>query len=259
MVCLRCRADVADGEVRCSACRRRVRPLLPVRLFRPILVVAVLVSFGIGVTRLRAAADEQGKVEAARDAMPKKPKGSTTTTSPTTSAPVSGEPAVAPTTTAAVLNAKILLPSSIRATVSAEPAQNGCGQTVTYDPPLMIDGDPSTAWRTVGDGRGVKLTVFLSERTKLTEVGLIPGYDKRDQCTGVDRFTQMRRVSSVRWSFDDGTSIEQTFSDTRELQSIPVSSTTSKVEIEILSSTQAGGLNYVTVSEVSLSGVAAPQ
>jgi hypothetical protein len=246
------------GVKLCATCGRRTRPNSIGSLLRLGLAIATIAAFAIGWTKLRAAANESGKQEAAKDLLPKKVKGSTTTTRPPADPADPAAGSVAPVTTSPAANVQILLPTGASATATAEAAQNGCGQTVTYQAGLMIDGDRESAWRSVGDGRGVRLTINLNGPTRLTEVGLIPGYDKTDQCTLVDRFVQMRRITKVRWSFDDGTSVEQTFANVREVQSVPVSSTSSKVDIEILASTEPGGLDYVGISEVRVSGVVPP-
>jgi hypothetical protein len=252
MLCVRCRATIPDGVKRCPTCRRRTRPSITRSGLRLILAAAIIAAFAIGWSKLRLAVNERGREEAAKDQLPKKVKGSTTTALPVASS------AGATTTSTVPANVKILLPVKATATATAEAAQNGCGQTVTYRPELMIDGDRETAWRTVGDGRGVRLTLYLNASTRITEVGLIPGYDKTDQCTSVDRFVQMRRITKVRWSFDDGTTAEQTFGNVREVQSIPVGSTSTKVDVEILTSTPPGELDYVAISEIRVSGVVVP-
>ncbi len=91
----------------------------------------------------------------------------------------------------------------------------------------------------------------------MSEVGLVPGYDKLDPCTGTDRFDELRRVTAVRWTFDDGTSIDQELDPTRNQQStsvgLPV--VTSRVTMTILSTTAPGvdRLDHTPVSEVVIS------
>jgi hypothetical protein len=71
----------------------------------------------------------------------------------------------------------------------------------------------------------------------------------------VNRFYQNRRVTKVRWSFSDGTTIDQAFTDKAKLQRTAVDVTTNWVEIEIMA-TRAGhpDFNYTPISEVSLIG-----
>jgi len=116
------------------------------------------------------------------------------------------------------------------------------------------DGNPATAWRTLGDGTGQTLQLTLPAPTHLTQVGLIPGYDKVDDCTAADRFAQMRKVTSVRWTFAGGVTIDQTFTGDRTLQLAPVDVITNTVTVEILGTTPPGDLDYTPISEIGLVG-----
>ena len=61
----------------------------------------------------------------------------------------------------------------------------------------------------------------------------------------------------VRWTFSDGTTVEQDLSDSREMQTISVDVTTSSVTIEILSTYPPSGEDpkqMVVVAEVQLVG-----
>jgi hypothetical protein len=137
------------------------------------------------------------------------------------------------------------------------PAQNGCGDTTTYDASNVLDGNKATAWRTAGDGTGQTLQFTLSGKTHLTQVGLIPGYDKIDDCSGADRFAQMRKVTAVKWTFADGTSVRQSFSRDRTLQMTPVDVVTTSVVLEIKGTTGPDGLDYTPISEVAFIGTPA--
>ena len=202
-------------------------------------LTAVLV---VGVQRLWAAADEQGSAKS--------------NTHPTTTA-------APPATTAAAATAPSVTaapppPGPVTATVQASsatgPAQNGCGQTTTYDPANVLDGNNATAWRTAGDGTGQSLQFTLPGNTHLVQVGLIPGYDKIDDCSGADRFAQMRKITGVKWTFADGTSVTQSFTPDRTMQTINVNVVTTSVLLEITGTTGANGLDYTPISEVSLIG-----
>jgi hypothetical protein len=199
----------------------------------------------LGVNRLWAAADERGDAEAAH----KRAAATTTTTVPPTTVPpttAAGAPTVPPT------------PAPIKASVAASaqtgPAQNGCGQTTTYDAANVQDGDPATAWRTQGDGTGQSLQFTLPSPTHLTQVGLIPGYDKIDNCTSADRFAQMRRVTGVRWTFADGSTVDQKLTPDRTMQLNAVNVVTTTVTMEILGTTAPGELDFTPISEVRLVG-----
>lgn len=249
-----CREELDVADRRCPTCSRRVRP----GYLRPLIVLgiigALLALLNTGVHRIDALAKERGAFEVQKDLAPGEPKRHRTAT---TVAPVTTAAAGPQTTTTVPSPPKPLIPVSAEATSVAEAAQNGCGQSTSYEPSQLLDSDPNTAWRAVGDGRNVKITLTLSEARRITEVGLIPGYDKTDQCTGIDRFVQMRRIKKVRWSFDDGTTVEQTFTDERSSQSIPVQAISTHIKLEILATTTAKELDYTAISDIRISGTAA--
>ena len=88
---------------------------------------------------------------------------------------------------------------------------DSAGNLVSYSPGNVYDEDMTTAWRCDGDGSGQKLTVDLAGKTKIGEVGLVPGYAKTDVRSGIDRYAENDRITRVRWVFDDGTTVEQSF------------------------------------------------
>jgi hypothetical protein len=146
------------------------------------------------------------------------------------------------------------VPATVVASSSTGSAQNGCGQTTSYDATNVLDGNNATAWRTQGDGTGQSLQFTLAGPIHLTEVGLIPGYDKIDDCSGADRFAQMRKITSVTWTFADGSSVNQEFTGDRGMQTIPVNVVTTTVTVLITGTTGPSGLDYTPISEVSLIG-----
>jgi hypothetical protein len=202
-------------------------------------LTAVLV---VGVQRLWAAADERGNAKSKSHPTP-------------TAAPPATTAAAAPAPSATAAPPP---PGPVTATVQASsatgPAQNGCGQTTTYDPANVLDGDKATAWRAAGDGTGQSLQFTLGASTRLVQVGLIPGYDKIDDCSGADRFVQMRKITGVKWTFADGTSVAQSFTPDRTMQMTNVNVVTTSVLLEITGTTGASGLDYTPISEVSLIG-----
>jgi hypothetical protein len=262
--CLTCRTQLTPEDKRCAHCGARTRPLL----LRPVAYVVILGSLAAGVlvgwTQLSRAAGDRGAYEKQKDITPGSNNRRATTIPETlpavSSAPGSALPGSAGATTTTSLQPtgppQQLVPLRAEASSVAESAQNGCGQTTNYTADQLFDSTPSTAWRTVGNGIGAKITVTLPKKTLITEVGLIAGYDKLDQCTGVDRFVQMRRVKKVRWTFEDGTSAEQDLLDVRTLQTLPLKSTSTRVVLEILASTEGQDLDYVAMSDVRLTGSA---
>lgn len=177
------------------------------------------------------------------------PDGGSTgdSSSPKPSKAPQGKKYTGPTSTAAIGGAS--------ATCESAPGVDSAGHPVRYKPSNVFDEDMTTAWRCDGDGSGQKLTVDLAETTKIGQLGLVPGYAKTDARSGVDRYAENNRITKVRWEFDDGTSIEQTFDPSpknRSMQSmrIPVVKT-SQVIVEILDS-KDGPRNTVAVSELRL-------
>ena len=124
------------------------------------------------------------------------------------------------------------------ASCQAADAFDAGGNKVRYDPGNVYDEDMTTAWRCDGDGSGEKLTIDLADPTKIGEVGLIPGYAKTDPRSGVDRYAENDRIRKVRWVFDDGTAVEQTFDTSaknRSMQSMRIPVTKAdRVVVEIL-------------------------
>jgi hypothetical protein len=145
------------------------------------------------------------------------------------------------------------------ASCEAPGSADAAGHPVTYSPSNLYDGDMSTAWRCDGDGVGQRVTIELAQTTKIGEVGLVPGYAKTDPRSGVDRYAENDRITKVRWTFSDGTAVEQTLDgspDNRDLQSIRIPVTTAdQAVIEVLASTP-GSRNTVAISEVRIGKVA---
>jgi hypothetical protein len=139
------------------------------------------------------------------------------------------------------------------ASCEAPPSVDAAGNRIRYEPANTYDGDLSTAWRCNGDGVGQTLTLSLAEGVRIGEVGLVPGYAKTDPRSGADRYAENNRITRVRWTFADGTSIVQPLDGSatnREMQTVRIPLTDShQVEIEVLASTP-GARNTIAVSEV---------
>lgn len=249
MHCLKCRTVAQAGEKRCVACGARFRPL-PYRGLVHVVLLSVLVGMLVVATvGLWSAAREQGRAEEARDATPRPPR---TTVPPTTVAQV-----VATTVPASVADPQPVLATALEASQTSGTSKNNCGDMTSYEVEKVQDGNKATAWRVKGDGTGQTVTLTLAGPTRLTEVGLLPGYAKLDECSGTDRFAQLRRVTAVTWSFDGGTTVDQLFQEQPELQTIPVDVTTRRVTIEIKGVTKNPTIDATPISEVRLLGVPA--
>ena len=135
------------------------------------------------------------------------------------------------------------------------------GNTTTYDPEHLLDGDPSTAWRMAGDGTGATLTFSFREPVTLDSVGLVNGYAKSSHQgrRTLDWYAGNRRVLAVEWRFDDGTVLPQRLSETRKLQRVDVPGvTTRSVRLRLVTVSSPGkgaaARDTTPLSEVSLHG-----
>ncbi|WP_248582174.1 hypothetical protein [Nocardioides sp. InS609-2] len=170
-------------------------------------------------------------------------------------APESPAPAELPADAADITEA-----ATATAPDTAPPNQDIDGNAVTYDAVHMLDGNPSTAWRMSGDGTGVVLTFTLPEATRLVSVGLVNGYAKIDG--SVNWYPRNRRIDSVTWGFDDGSTLRQDLIDNPALQTIGVDGgvVTSSVTLTLTSVSAPGdddGRDFTPVSDVRLIGSAA--
>ena len=143
----------------------------------------------------------------------------------------------------------------------APPAVDFSGQPVTYVAPNMVDGRSDTCWRVAGNASGMVLTFRLAQPTTLTRVGLINGYDKVAFSGGhtYDWYAGNRRVLSVDWIFDDGSTVSQPLAFSRAMQSLtidPVKTQTVRLKITSVSPPGQGraARDDTAVSEVSLRG-----
>jgi hypothetical protein len=104
---------------------------------------------------------------------------------------------------------------------------------------------------------GESVTITFARPVHLRGIGLIPGYAKVDPETGADRFAENRRIRAVRYVFDDGTWVRQTFADQPLLQTRTVDVTTGSVTIVIVKTTGHGGRDYTAISEIRAFGAPA--
>ena len=131
------------------------------------------------------------------------------------------------------------------------------GTLVSYEASQMHDGDPRTTWRMAGDASGQAVTITLPERAVVDRVGLVNGYAK--QVAGVDWYPNNRRILSVVWGFDDGTTVEQTFSERPAMQLLkvpPVETSTLSITISTVTAPGTGSLgrDYTAISEGAVTG-----
>jgi hypothetical protein len=127
---------------------------------------------------------------------------------------------------------------AIAADCTARPGQDAAGRTVRYGPENAIDTVDETAWRCPGTAVGQRLVLRLGGDVDVAQVGLVPGYAKRDPASGVDRYAENNRITRVRWTLGDGVSVVQRLDpapSTRSIQVLRVPrTTTGTVTLEIL-------------------------
>lgn len=145
------------------------------------------------------------------------------------------------------------------ASCQAANAFDAGGNKVSYQPANVFDQDMSTAWRCNGDGHGQQLTLTLDHTMPVGEVGLVPGYAKTDPYDGANRYAENDRITKVRWTFSDGSSVVQKLdgsANNRSMQTMRIPVTrTSTIKMTILD-TVRGPMNTVAVSEVRVGKVA---
>jgi uncharacterized protein YcfJ len=172
-----------------------------------------------------------------------------------------GEPTVAAAASGAAWDGPVapVTVAVVEASCQSGPSRDASGARVTYDPEFAVDGQVDSAWRCAGDGVGETLVIDLGGSVRVAELGLVPGYAKTDASDGTDRYAENRRLTAVRWRFDDGTTIEQELDpdpELRDLQTIRIPVATSqRVAMEIVSSSDADR-NTVAISELQISAAA---
>jgi hypothetical protein len=147
----------------------------------------------------------------------------------------------------------------VEASCQSDASRDAAGERVTYEPEFAVDGDPQSAWRCPGDGAGETLVLDLGGIVPVAELGLVPGYAKTDAADGTDRYAENRRITAVRWRFDDGTTVDQQLEPDpalRDLQTLRISLTaTRRIALEIVGSSDAAR-NTIAVSDLRVSAAA---
>ena len=240
-----------DGSVAVS------RRAVAIFVMRWIVTLAMLVALVYGARQLFDTARQRGAQEAADDVRRSTGPGRRATTTSTAASAVSTAAAAGPTTTVALAPSGPVDVATVEASDTERDLPDSCGRPVNYDVRNLVDGNTTTAWRAPGDAVGARVTITLPRPTHLTQIGLVPGYAKVDQCSNLDRFTQLRRVTAVEWLFDGEVSLPQTFKDRPEMQTMAVDVITTTITIEIRGSTPNPRLDAAAISEVQLVGAAA--
>lgn len=149
--------------------------------------------------------------------------------------------------------------AGVEAPPPVPPGRSLAGEPVSYAAANLTDGDTTTAYRVRGDATGTVLTFRWPEPVTLHEVGLVNGYAKTDSANGVavNWYAANRKVLRVRWTFDDGTTVEQELRPDPDLQTVEapgVATRTVRLELLAVSPPGAGprGRDVTALSEVVL-------
>lgn len=149
-----------------------------------------------------------------------------------------------------------VFPVQVLASGQAPSGLDASGATTTFGPDNVVDGVNATCWRVSGTGVGHALTFSFAAPTQVTEISFVTGYDKVDPFDGTDRWSQNRRVLSVRVTAGDGSSTVVQLSDTRARQTVatPSLGTGTTLQVEVLTTSGHGGRDYTAISEVGFMG-----
>jgi hypothetical protein len=223
-------------------------------------VVAMLVVLLLGGFLLLHGSSGGGD---ASDAAPPLVPKTKPTTAPTTPAAESSSPSASSSPSVGGPATNVAGLALATAPSHAPGGVDFAGNPVTYVAPNLVDGVNDTCWRTVGDATGTVLTFRLDRPTRLTRVGLINGYAKIAYDAGhrFDWYVGNRRVLSVDWIFEDGSTVSQELGTSRVMQQTPIRPvTTDVVRLRITSVSLPGkgraARDDTAISEVVLIGQA---
>lgn len=147
--------------------------------------------------------------------------------------------------------------AAIRSSSVRSDDADSCGNATSYQPLMAVDGHDDTAWMVNGDGTDASLTLTMKGPITITTVGLVPGYAKRDACSGANRFLQTRRIVEVRWTFDGAKPLTQTFDpagDKLQTTTLPAEVQATTVTITVVRTTSPGTppLDFTAIAEVAV-------
>lgn len=224
-------------------------------------VVAALVA---GVGFVVATRDDGGAPARAQDPAPV--TGSSTDPMPDADGDGPGPDADGPTPEPAAGDPADTRDLTSEAVVTAPPpgppsSDVATGRTVTYVADNMLDGDPTTCWRTPGDATGAELVFTLPPGSTVSSVSLVNGYAKtsRSGASIYDWYQGNRRLLAVEWSFDDGTTVRQDLIETRDPQRLDVGAIrTDTVRLRLVQVSPPGtgpaAKDNTAISEVTILG-----
>jgi len=135
-----------------------------------------------------------------------------------------------------------------------------CGGSTSFEAGLLIDRNHNTGWgASSSDGTGQSITLDMGRVVHLSSIGLVPGYDRvaprfAFDCQPTNAWDFNRLVASVRYSFDDGSSIVQAFGTQNDVYWTAIDVDTRTVRITILGTIHQGTDDDTILSEVYFEG-----
>lgn len=111
-----------------------------------------------------------------------------------------------------------VLVNAVDASCTAPPSQDAGGAQTVFEPVLVLDGDPATAWRCPGDGRNQRISLDFGRPVRITAIAIIPGYAKTDPRDGTDRYRQNRRLTAVFYALDGQSGYQHTLNPSPDLR-----------------------------------------
>ncbi|WP_432513407.1 NADase-type glycan-binding domain-containing protein [Kineococcus sp. SYSU DK001] len=265
--CRACRAGMREADTFCWTCGERREPVAPQRLevvteprARPrswpvvgVVALGLVAAVGVSLWWLLRPSDDAARTVAAPS-----PSAAPATASAPAPVPPAEPAANAPAPTATYPVGPVV-PTGATAPSTSPDSADAAGRTTGYDVENVLDGSPSTAWRTEGDATGSTLTFTFDGTVRLTEVGLVNGFAKVDPYDGTDRYEQGRRITAVTWTFRTAAGpvpVRQTLRDgdrgVQRLTVTPVEATAVDLTIEDVTRPGAGGrFDRTAISDVA--------
>ena len=98
------------------------------------------------------------------------------------------------------------------------------------------------------------VTLLFNDPVVIVRIGLIPGYAKFDPETGENRFEQDRIIKEVRYLIPGRAPTVRHFQPRPVPQFVRVNATASRITVEIVDTTEPGGLDFTAISEIYVYG-----
>jgi hypothetical protein len=126
-------------------------------------------------------------------------------------------------------------------------------------PENVSDGRKDTAWVLPDDATGESVTLDFDGNYAISAIQVLPGIDRVDPRSGKNIFPLTRHLRRVRFEFSDGSTVETTFEDRPELQTVTIPSVVaSAVKMVILETSAPAGPargDFTPIGEIVVLGL----